>query len=143
METQRDYYFTSKCEPDLVFMVFSGHWPTWDSELEWVILHGPFVEGTKGTMKPRQGPKVTFELVKVVPNESFVDRARLPLTTLDFGHYYFPSDNAGSEAMITHTVEFRGFLAPLFGRLIGRNIKLHLRSAMEKLAEQAFTTSSS
>jgi len=124
---------------DKVWAIWSDPtaWPVWDAELTWVTLDGAFVKGTKGKMKPASGPEVKFELINVEPNKMFTDRAGLPLTTLDFTHFYTPADNNGTPAQITHGVEFRGMLAPLFGVLIGRNIKKHLRAAMLELANQA------
>jgi len=111
------------------------NWSRWDSELEWVKLHGPFVEGTKGTMKPRGGPVVVFELTNIEENRKFVDCAKLPLTTLEFIHRYETLADGGGK--IIHSVEMRGLLAPLFGHLIGSKIRTHLREAMLKLSDLA------
>ena len=110
-------------------------WPRWDSELEWVKLGGPFVVGTKGSMKPRGGPVVAFELTYVEENKQFIDCAKLPLTTLAFTHRY--EVLAGGGAQIVHAVEMRGLLAPLFGRVIGSKIRAHLRDAMLTLSDLA------
>jgi len=88
-------------------------------------------------MKPISGPQIEFEIIRATPEKMFIDRAKLPLTTLDFIHIYTPSDENGTPAKITHGIEFRGILAPLFGFLIGRNIKKHLRGAMLELAKKA------
>lgn len=112
------------------------NWPTWDSELDWVRLEGPFEVGTTGKMKPSTGPEVAFELSEVSPEKSFSDTARLPLTKMVFQHEYFPQEDGGA-AHIRHTVSMTGLLAPLFGKLIGRQIKAHLRGAMEALSVQA------
>jgi hypothetical protein len=126
-------------EPAHIWALWSKpeSWPEWDKEIDWVAMKGPFIVGSKGRMKPKKGPEVGFELIQVVSNRSFVDRAQLPLTRLDFGHEYILPRKAGESAHITHTVEFRGLLAPLFGFLIGRNIKSHLRDAMLELAKLA------
>ena len=116
-------------------------WPVWSTELERVVLDGAFVEGTKGTMKPAARPELAFELIQVKPNQGFVGRVRLPLTTLDFAHDYIPANDPGEAARITHAAEFRGVLAPLFGVLIGRDIKRHMRPAMQELAKRARTLS--
>ena len=110
-------------------------WPTWDSELEWVKMDGPFAQGTKGTMKPRSGPIVLFELIIVEENSQFIDCARLPLTTINFIHRY--ENMPDGSAQIVHAVKMQGFLAPLFGLLIGTKIRKHLRSAMLKLSDFA------
>lgn len=114
-------------------------WPCWDSELEWVKLDGNFVTGTRGSMKPASGPVVKFLLNKVVVNRSFSNIARLPLTHLAFEHEYFPPQNDGVPAQIRHSVTMSGLLAPLFGRIIGSKIKIHLRQAMLELSERALT----
>jgi len=112
-------------------------WHTWDSEVKSAEICGDFVQGTKGMMQPKSGPKVTFTLTKVAINQCFTNRAKLPLATLDFSHYYKPKAANGTAAQITHSVTIRGLLAPLFGLVIGRGVKKHLRSAMLKLAAQA------
>ncbi|NMZ00016.1 hypothetical protein HBO04_07790 [Pseudomonas proteolytica] len=113
------------------------NWPKWDDQLEWVKWDGPFIEGVKGTMKPSDGPVVTFVLTEVKEFSSFTDRASLPLTTIDFIHTY--ESTVDGHGKIVHKVEMRGLLAPLFGRIIGSKIRIHLRSAMEKLSILAQT----
>jgi len=118
------------------------NWPKWDSEIEWVKLDGSFTQGTRGSMKPSQGPKVAFELSEVTPGKSFSDTAQLPLTKMVFSHEYLPSESQGS-AQIRHTVTMTGLLAPLFGRVIGSQIKQHLREAIENLSAQAIEVKAS
>jgi len=118
------------------------NWPAWDSELEWVRLNGDFQQGTEGQMKPAGAPVVDFTLIEVCHNSCFVDRAKLPLTTLDFSHNY-EMGSTDRRAMIHHSVEMKGFLAPLFGFVLGRKIKAHLRDAMEELSRRALTVDTS
>jgi len=112
-------------------------WHSWDDEVKSASLHGDFVQGAKGVMQPVSGPKVVFELVWVEVNKAFTNRARLPLATLDFSHRYTPAPAAGELAQVTHSVAIRGLLAPLFGLLIGRGVKKHLRAAILKLVQTA------
>lgn len=114
-------------------------WPRWDKELEWVRLNGDFVKGTSGKMKPASGPEVEFILEEVIVNKFFSDSAKLPLTRLVFEHEYIPSAHSGDGAKIRHTVTMTGILAPLFGRVIGSKIRLHLRDAMTELTRCAST----
>ncbi len=111
-------------------------WPKWDDGIEWVKLEGSFANGSKGVMKPAGGPKVKFELLEVETQRRFKDRSFLPLTKLDFIHTYTPAV-AGQKAKITHRVEMRGLLTPLFSRVIGSNVKKGLPGAMKKLAALA------
>lgn len=112
-------------------------WPLWDKEVSWVKLNGPFLLGTQGQMKPVDGPKVNFMLIEVEKNTKFTDRAKLPLTTMDFSHIYHISNSTGRKASIQHSVEMKGFFAPIFGFIIGRKIKKHLKQAMINLSNQA------
>ncbi|WP_151828413.1 SRPBCC family protein [Acinetobacter oleivorans] len=112
-------------------------WPSWDKDLKWVKLNGPFKVGTKGTMKPTEGPKINFELIEVKQNKLFTDRAKLPLTTMDFYHIYKQPEKIGQKATIQHKVEMNGFLAPIFGYFVGKKIMLHLKQAMLDLSTQA------
>ena len=52
-----------------------------------------------------------------------------------FKDQYLESDNPKNRATIKHSVTMTGLLAPLFGFIIGRKIKLHLESAMKDLSK--------
>lgn len=112
-------------------------WPRWDRELAWVRVNGDFVNGTTGILKPVAGPEMNFTLDKVIINKSFINVAKLPLTKLVFGHEYLPPVRPGDIAKIKHTVTMTGLLAPVFGRVIGARIRLHLREAMLELSRLA------
>lgn len=105
-------------------------WSAWDHDIEWARLEGPFSEGARGTMKPKGGPVVPFTLLTVEPGRSFSDSSQLPLTRVDFLHRV-------AEGVIVHRIEMRGWLTPLFRRLIGAKIQRGLRPAMARLASLA------
>jgi len=135
---QYEETLTIEASADAVWALWShpGTWPTWDKEVKWAQLEGDFVQGGQGQIQPASGPKIAFTLIEVEVGKRFTNRAKLPLTTMDFSHGYRPAEN-NRLATITHGVTFRGLLAPLFGRLIGRSIAKHLRRAMLELARQA------
>ena len=112
-------------------------WPAWDSELDWVNLGGEFAKGTKGRMKPSRGPEIDFVLDEVIPNQSFSNKAQLPLTTMMFRHEYLSPSDTGQTAQARHSVTMTGMLAPLFGRVIGSTFRTHLRAAMLELVRRA------
>jgi len=112
-----------------------ANWPRWDAGLEWARLDGAFESGAVGTIKPIGGRAVSFTLTRVVVGDEFVDRSRLPLTTVEFRHAYRLTSDG--RAIITHEVSMRGLLAPLFGCLVGRKIERGLRRAMSALSAQA------
>lgn len=131
----------TQASPEQVWDMWSdaNTWPSWDSELDWVRLEGEFKEGAKGTMKPVNGPVVTFTLSEVLVNRSFSDRAKLPLTSIVFKHHYLQPSEKGEMPKIQHAVEMKGLLVPLFKRVIGTNIKKHLRGAVLELSSRALT----
>jgi Polyketide cyclase / dehydrase and lipid transport len=109
-------------------------WPKWDHEVQTAQLHGPFETGTKGTLKPKGGPRTSFTMTEVVPFRSFTDRSTLPFATLDF-HHSLHTD--GTATTIEHRVVMTGSLTFLFRRLIGTKIKRGLPVAVARLGRLA------
>lgn len=112
-------------------------WPRWDAGLEAVVLDGPFAAGTCGRLTPKGGPAVRFTILAAQPGQGFHDRSFLPLTRLDFIHRYQPAGADGTPARISHRVEMRGALTPLFRRVIGRDIARTLPDTLRALAQVA------
>jgi predicted transcriptional regulator YdeE len=104
-----------------VFRVYSdvANWKTWDPEVEWSSLEGPFAKGSKGRLKPRGAPVSAIYLTGVKNGASFTVESRLPLCRMVFEHELTSNGNR-TEAL--HRVTFTGFLSFLFGFLIGRQI---------------------
>ncbi len=96
-----------------------------------VSLDGPFHEGTRGSLKPRTGPRTTFTITEVTPGRSFTDVSTLPFATLTFRHDISPSAEGTS---FTHAISITGPLAWLFGPLIGRALAADVPDAMRALA---------
>ncbi len=103
-----------------VFSLYAdvGSWPAWDSETLAVQLPA-LRPGASGWLKPRQGPKANIRVSEVTPDTSFTVESRLPLCRMQFGHEL---DGEEGRTIVTHWVRFTGPLAPLFRRLIGRDI---------------------
>ncbi len=112
-------------------------WPRWDVGLEAVVLDGPFAAGTRGRLTPKGGPAVRFVILTSQAGQGFHDRSFLPLTHLDFIHHYQPAGVDGTSARISHRVEMRGLLTPLFSRVIGRDIARTLPDTLRALAKVA------
>ena len=112
-------------------------WNKWDEGNEWVKLDGMFATGAKGYFKPVGGPKVKFVILEASPQRSFKDRSFLPLTHLDFIHIYTPNPGSAQGGHITHRVEMRGWLTPLFSRVIGRDIQKTLPDTLGRLSALA------
>ena len=110
------------------------HWHVWDKEVEKAELFGEFKTGTRGVLKPADGPKTKFEITECVKFKSFSDRSFLPLCKIDFIHSMTETNN-GIE--VTHQVVMTGFMTFLFSKVIGSKIKVGLPFAVQKLIELA------
>jgi hypothetical protein len=117
-----------------VWKIWTDHenWQMWDEGVDWVKADGPFNSGTTGLLKPKGGPAIQFQILHAEPLKGFHDRSFLPLTRLDFIHS-FEEASHGKQARIIHRIEMHGILAPLFSRIIGKNIKAGLLPALRKL----------
>jgi hypothetical protein len=110
------------------------NWNLWDEEVETSELSDLFQTGTKGILKPTDGPKAKFEIFELTNLKSFTSRSFLPLCKIDFIHLMSETKD-GLE--IIHKVEMTGFLTFIFSKIIGSRIKLGLPKAVEKLIELA------
>lgn len=126
----------TKASPEAVWKLWADvdHWRLWDADVEWSRLEGSFLEGTRGSLKPKSGPVTKFVLTRVDPHSAFTNRSKLPLGTLDFIHRLRVE---GSETVIEHRVEMNGPLTFLFRYLIGANLARSLPKVVERLARDA------
>ena len=109
-------------------------WNTWDHGIEFSTINGPFQVGTTGTIQPKGGPLVHTMLTEVEPMKRFVDEAKLPLTRIIVSHSLTESSG---KTYVTHCIEMKGLLAPLFAFLIGRNMKKNLPQEMLAMVKKA------
>jgi len=122
--------------PEAVWQIWADveNWNSWDHGIEYSTLEGPFAVGTKGRLKPQGGPPVHTELTAVEFPRSFVDESQLPLTRIIVSHQM---EREGSMTKVTHRVEMKGFLSPLFAILIGRKMKRNMLQEMEAMVRKA------
>lgn len=119
MQFQNEISISASAEK--VFSIYTdvSGWSSWDPEVRASSIVGPFQTGASGTLKPTKGPEAKIAITDVVSNHSFTVESRLPLCIIRFEHVLTPGAK-GTRAL--HRVSFHGFLAPLFGRLIGGQI---------------------
>jgi hypothetical protein len=123
-------------EPAKIYQLYANvaQWPTWDPEVLESSINGAFVSGAVGSVKPKGGPKSQMTFLDVKPNSFFAVQCKLPLCVMRFEHELVLK---GAITSATHRVMFSGFLAPLFGRLIGNGIKKTLPATMDGLKRAA------
>jgi hypothetical protein len=110
------------------------NWNSWDHEIEYSRLDGPFETGTTGILKPKGGPKVKMQLTRVEPMHLFQDVANLPLATILVTHTLREIEG---KTEVTHQIKMEGPLAFFFAFVIGRKMKKGLPGAMQALIKQA------
>ena len=115
------------------------NWNVWDKEVETSELYGEFATGTKGVLKPANGPKAKFEMIECTKFKSFTDRSFLPLCKIDFIHSLTETKDGID---VSHKVVMTGLTTFLFSTVIGSKIKAGLPFAVEKLIELAEKTKS-
>jgi hypothetical protein len=127
---------TTTASPKAIWAIWkdAANWPTWDTELETVILNGPFTKGATGRLKPKGGPWVNLIFADVITEKSFLTFSNLPLTTI-FDDHYIQVKNGLTH--VTNVIEMKGLLAFFFALVIGRNMKKTLPHTMENLVKQA------
>jgi len=115
-----------------IFLTYSdvSKWPSWDKEVESSSLVGEFKAGSEGKIKPKGAPQSKITLIEVTENKSFTIECSLPLCKMQFIHLLEQVENSTN---VVNQVKFNGFLAPLFGRLIGKGIAKTLPDSLEGL----------
>ncbi len=127
---------TTTASPKAIWSIWkdAAHWPTWDCELEEIILTGPFTKGATFRLKPKGGPWVKVIVADAVPEKSFLTLSQLPLTTISDDHYL---EVKNGKTHVTHVIQMTGLLGWFFAFVIGRGMKKTLPGAMEQLVKQA------
>lgn len=112
------------------------NWKQWDKGLKEATLNGPFTLGAKGSLIPDKGPKSAFIISKLVSNQAYTFKTKVPFGWLIVARRLKIS---GSKTYFTHEVEFTGLLKKFLGNKLGKKYRAMLPevlSEIKKLAEQ-------
>jgi hypothetical protein len=126
--------------PSAVFALWAdiNHWADHDQGIEWAKLEEDFAEGSKCTIKPKGGPKVSATILTIVPNEKFVDVSHLFGAKLQFDHIITQNDHFTTVAV---TMTLSGPLTWLWAKILGKNQQADLEQATHNLITKAEKTS--
>jgi hypothetical protein len=111
-----------------------NRWNEWQNDLEFARLDGEFREGATIALRPKGGPNVKVELVKIEPNINFTDLTRFPLARMTGAHDLI---RRGNELEVRTTMTVTGPLAFLWSRLVAKGIVAGLPKQTHALIEQA------
>ncbi len=125
-----------EASPEVIFSLYENvaQWNVWDAELASSSINGTFKTGSSGKLKPKKGPETKIYFVNVVPSQSFLVSSKLPFCEMLFDHEIITRT---SDVEVVHRVTFRGTLSPLFGRVIGTQIKKGLPRTLQGLKRAA------
>lgn len=108
-------------------------WPSWDTEVEQVVLEGEIGLGVRGVLTA-DGRDSRLEITAWEPMVSYAFTTRLPLGSLVVTRTLEPTE---SGTRFTHDVAFRGFGGWLLAPLLGKRFRRALPQVMGELAALA------
>jgi len=106
-------------------------WPEDDPSVLSAHLDGPLALGATGSVQPRRSRSSRLTVTALEPLRRCTTAAPLPVGRLNFEHTLEPMADG---VRCTHRVRLPGPLAPLFGRLIGRQLVAGLPQVMSNVA---------
>lgn len=110
-----------------------NQWHTWQDDIDYAMLDGPFGKGNVVRFKPKGGPMIKLELTEVKANSFFVDLTRFPLAKMYDVHELI---DHGAALEIKSTIRMEGPLSFLWRKLVGENVAAGLEKQTERLIEK-------
>lgn len=111
-----------------------NQWHTWQSDIEYAKLEGEFKVGNTFLLKPKGGPKVNIEIIKVEPNRQFTDLTRFPGAKM-YGSHEFVIH--GDELEIKTTMSIEGPLSFVWRKIVAEDVANGMMEQTDNLIEKA------
>ena len=127
----------TSASPAAVWKIWSdtSTWHEWNPDVQSMTLNGPFVAGTTGTMKTKQGTR-QVQLADVVPGRSFrLETSVIPLTRFAF-ECQVAAGPAG-KTTISQAIRVGGPLGGVVGGMMGSQIANTFPALLQGLARKA------
>ncbi|MBL8022106.1 MAG: polyketide cyclase [Leptospirales bacterium] len=110
-----------------------NQWHTWQTDLDFARLEGPFVAGNSFLLRPKGGPEIKIQLLSVQENREFTDLTRFPLARMYGAHEFLEQDG---ELEIKTTISIEGPLAFLWRKLVAEDVANSLPAQTEALVDR-------
>ncbi|MET3922101.1 SRPBCC family protein [Arthrobacter sp. UYEF20] len=122
----------STASPDSYFALWTDHatWASWSPDTEWVKLDGPVRTGTRGTMKPKGGPRTRFVISVCRPGEEYTDTTLLPGAQLVFRH---TAEARSNGTVLDVLVTVSGPLAFIWAKTLGAGFRDSAQADLDRL----------
>jgi hypothetical protein len=126
----------TRASRQVVHQIYSevDRWHTWDPDTRSASINGAFVTGATGRLAPPKGMSIALSFTDVRPNEGFTCTGGIPGFQMKFEHE-LSTQPLGT--LIVHRVTFSGWLAPIFGRMIGAQLRVGLPKTLDALKRLA------
>lgn len=111
-----------------------NQWHTWQDDIEYAKLEGEFKQGNIFQFKPKGGPRINIELIKVETNCVFIDVTKFPLAKMYDSHEII---DRGDALEIKTTISIEGPLAFIWRKLVAENVANGAERQTERLLEKA------
>ncbi|KRE23114.1 hypothetical protein [Agromyces sp. Soil535] len=123
---------TSTARPSAYFARWLDHatWSEWSPDTEWVRIEEPVIVGSRGSMKPKGGPTVRFQVKALRPDAEYTDTTSFPGARLDFQHTAAEVDG------VTHlevNVTMTGVLASVWAKVVGGRFATSVQQDLDRL----------
>lgn len=109
-------------------------WKSWDHEIEFSQIDGPFEAGTSGQIKMRKSPVLKTRITQCEPLRMYVFETKLFLAKSVSTSIL---ERIGGKTFVTFKNEIRGPLAFFYMLFIGRGIKEKTPREMQEMLKQA------
>ena len=108
-------------------------WHTWQSDIAYAKLNGEFAVGNTFLLKPKRGPRVKIQIIKVEPNRQFTDLTRFPGARM-YGSHEFVIH--GDELEIKTTISIEGPLAFVWRKFVAEDVANGMLEQTENLIQK-------
>ncbi|MGB3464132.1 MAG: SRPBCC family protein [Cyclobacteriaceae bacterium] len=102
-------------------------WSEWDTELRDSRISGDFALNASGTLTPKTGPKLRFEIIELQVGSFYTFRTRMPVGYLVIRRALTIRED---DVIFTDDIRFTGFLKHLYGIILGRAFRKALPDVM-------------
>ncbi|MGA8258560.1 MAG: SRPBCC family protein [Nocardioides sp.] len=123
---------TTTAPPAAVWAIWSDSstWPDWDPSVVGVVLDGPFVAGTTGTMTLAGPFEVPVSLEVVEEGRRYLDQLTMGELVIRIDHVVEPAADGGSDVTVSTTIEGPG--ADDIGPMVTAEAPLAMASLVER-----------
>ncbi|MDO8604067.1 MAG: polyketide cyclase [bacterium] len=111
-----------------------NNWHTWQDDIDYAKIEGVFEVGNTFLLKPKGGPKVKIEIIRVEETVNFTDLTKFPLAKM-IGSHDFIID--GNELEIRTTMSIKGPLSFLWRKIVAEGVANGMEEQTNKLIERA------